>query len=54
MRQGRPTFDDLVEIKDEEKEKKDIFYVVAPSQPICNGRKQGEHHGEVEFVPCTL
>lgn len=43
-----------MEVKDDEKNKEDIFDVIAPSEPIDDRREQGEEYGEVEFIPGTL
>lgn len=49
-----PTFNDLVEVKDEEKDKEYIFDVITPSQPVRDWGEQGEDHREVELIPGTL
>ncbi|KAJ7704144.1 hypothetical protein B0H14DRAFT_3173187 [Mycena olivaceomarginata] len=45
------TFDNLMEIKDEQEEQEEVLDVVAACEPVADGRRQREEHGDGGLVP---
>ena len=49
-REGR-TFDDPVQIENEQDDEQEALDMISPRKPISNRRNQGDYNCNVEFIP---
>ena len=49
-KEGR-TFDNLVQIENEEHDEEEVLDMISPSEPIPDRRNEGDYNCKVEFIP---
>ena len=45
------TFDNLVQIENEQHDEKEVLDMISPREPIPDRRNQGDYNCKVEFIP---